>query len=59
VNRWNWRTSSEVKLASFIRSKTAYFFYVEFRPNINTAKLQKTGHTGGSSLKREKVQEGS
>jgi hypothetical protein len=36
VNGWNWRTSSEVKLARFRKPKaTCFLSYAENRPNTN------------------------
>jgi hypothetical protein len=37
VNRWNWRTSSQAKLARFRRSKVIFSLsYVEYVSNTNT-----------------------
>jgi hypothetical protein len=42
INRWKWRTSSEVKLAKFRKSKTTCSFsYVEYKPNKNTNNIMK------------------
>jgi hypothetical protein len=40
VNGWNWRTSSEVRIARLRRPKAACSpSYVEYRPNANAAIL--------------------
>jgi hypothetical protein len=46
VDGWNWRTSSEAKLARLRRSKlTCSPSYVDYRPKTNAEILLDIGHT--------------
>jgi hypothetical protein len=46
--RWNWRTSSYVRLARLRRPKATYSpSYVDFRPKTNVAVLWDMGHNKG------------
>jgi hypothetical protein len=60
LNGWNWRTSSQVKLANLRRPKIICFFsYEDFRPKTNLVILLDMGHakgrmhTGGKGKERK------
>jgi hypothetical protein len=56
VNRWNWKTSSQAKLARLRRPKIACSpLYVDYRPKTNAVILLDMGHTLRGECTREEL----